>query len=272
MMPQEIPLTTTLMRRTDTPTVTPSTAAPLEVTVGSAHVRLFHEDCIAGMARHLEPGAVDVIVTSPPYNLGVSYSQYDDSGSRAEYLGWLDRWAAEVKRVLHPQGSLFLNLGSKPTDPWVPYEVLMVMRRHFALQNQIHWIKSIALLDEPARGHVKPVNSDRFLNDAHEFIFHLTPHGRTPLDKLAIEVPFADKSNLGRGDAGRTGIGGTGATSGLSPIRPSSVGTRIVRTPPPSRPTYRRSVFGYTGWRERAWYATPSWGSGIPESRAYGWG
>ena len=29
-----------------------------------------------------------------------------------------------------------------------------------------------------AVGHYKPINSDRFLNDCHEFIFHFTPQGR----------------------------------------------------------------------------------------------
>ena len=31
-----------------------------------------------------------------------------------------------------------------------------------------------------AVGHYKPINSDRFVNDCHEFIFHFTPAGRTP--------------------------------------------------------------------------------------------
>ncbi len=30
-----------------------------------------------------------------------------------------------------------------------------------------------------AVGHYKPINSDRFLNDCHEFIFHFTPQGAT---------------------------------------------------------------------------------------------
>ena len=90
------------------------------------------------MAERLAPGSVDVVVTSPPYNLGIAYSQYDDSGSRAEYLAWLGRWAGQVRRVLSSAGSLFLNMGSKPTDPWGPYDVLMVMREYFHLQNQIH--------------------------------------------------------------------------------------------------------------------------------------
>ena len=49
-----------------------------------------------------------------------------------------------------------------------------------------------------AVGHYKPINSDRFLNDCHEFIFHLTPHGATSLDRLALGVPYQDQSNIAR--------------------------------------------------------------------------
>lgn len=181
---------------------------PLRLTVGGAHLTLYLEDCLAGMER-LDPGSVDVVVTSPPYNLGVKYNKYQDNISRQEYLDWLDRWAAAVKRVLHERGSLFLNIGAKPKDPWVPFEVAEVMRRHFVLQNIIHWIKSIAiekhqvgdypgLLGDVAVGHYKPINSRRYLNDCHEYIFHLTKSGEVELDRLAIGVPYQDKSNIGR--------------------------------------------------------------------------
>lgn len=170
---------------------------------------LYNEDCIQGMPRRLEPGSVDVVVTSPPYNLGVKYSRYDDAISREEYLAWLGRWAESVKTVLAGGGSIFLNIGSKPTDPWVPFEVAAEMRKHFCLQNVIHWVKSIAIEkkdvgDYPgitgnvSVGHYKPVSGQRFLNDCHEYVFHLTKTGRVPMDRLAIGVEYQDKSNATR--------------------------------------------------------------------------
>ena len=79
-------------------------------------VRLFAEDCVAGMTRHLDPASVDCVVTSPAYNLGIKYSQYDDKIDRPEYLAWLDRWAVAVRQTLADDGSLFLNIGSKPSS------------------------------------------------------------------------------------------------------------------------------------------------------------
>ncbi|MCC6485793.1 MAG: site-specific DNA-methyltransferase [Armatimonadetes bacterium] len=161
------------------------------------------------MRNRLDTGIVDVVVTSPPYNLGIEYSQYDDTLGRAQYLDWLEVWAIEVKRTLSDSGSLFLNIGSKPKDPWVPFDVLSVMRRHFCLQNVIHWIKSISISkadvgrypgieQDVSVGHYKPINSDRFVNDCHEYIFHLTKFGDVPLDRLAIGVPYQDQSNVRR--------------------------------------------------------------------------
>jgi site-specific DNA-methyltransferase (adenine-specific) len=173
------------------------------------YLRLYLEDCISGMQRHLEDESVSVVVTSPPYNLGINYSAYDDNVSREKYLEWTDRWGREVRRVLSKQGSFFLNVGSKPSDPMVPYQILNVMCRHFVLQNVIHWVKSIAILkrevgDYPGItqdvvvGHYKPINSPRFLNDCHEYIFHFTIRGDVALDRLAVGVPYQDKSNVSR--------------------------------------------------------------------------
>ena len=85
------------------------------------------------------------MVTSPPYNLGIQYNQYQDTLSRADYLQWTNAWVAAAARVLHPEGSLFLNVGAKPTDPWTALDVAQAVRPHLRLQNIIHWVKSIAI-------------------------------------------------------------------------------------------------------------------------------
>ncbi len=171
-------------------------------------LRFFLGDCLDVFSA-LGAGAVSVIVTSPPYNLGVQYRSYDDSLPRHRYLEWTAAWIEAARRALAPRGSLFLNVGAKPTDPWTAMDVAQAARKHLELQNTIHWIKSVAIdrdaagaasgLDRDiAVGHYKPINSARFVNDCHEFIFHFTPDGRTPLDRRAIGVPYQDASNISR--------------------------------------------------------------------------
>lgn len=181
-----------------------------------ATLRFYLGDCLETFAA-LGDGRVSAIVTSPPYNLGVEYRSYRDTLSRDEYLAWTDRWISAAARALAPDGSLFLNVGSKPTDPWTAIDVAQSARRHLTLQNTIHWIKSIAIDRESAGaavelsrdlavGHYKPINSDRFVNDCHEFIFHFTPEGRTPLDRRAVGVPYQDASNIARWQSGGSNV------------------------------------------------------------------
>lgn len=166
---------------------------------------LYNEDCIAGMTTRLKPKSVDVVVTSPPYNIGIKYGAYDDKIPRKDYLAWMTEWGRSVKRVLKDNGSLFLNIGSKPSDPTVPFQVLEALSGDFKLQNVIHWVKSIyidsdsyGLKTDINVGHYKPINSPRYLNDAHEYIFHLTKTGDISLDRLALGVPYKDKTNIER--------------------------------------------------------------------------
>ncbi len=113
----------------------------------------------------------------------------------------------------------------------LPHEIVMELTfasGGFVLQNTIHWIKSITIEDrrcsrrpvgDPTRahetqpggashreaatavrsyGHFKPISSKRFLNDCHEYIFHFTKTGRVEIDRLALGVPYQDKSNIAR--------------------------------------------------------------------------
>ncbi len=141
--------------------------------------------------------SVDLVVTSPPYNLGIRYGKYSDREDRSIYLKWSAAWAQQVRRVLKPDGSFFLNIGAAPSNPMLPHEIVSQLRDFFVLQNTIHWIKSVAI-DDRTFGHFKPISSKRFLNDCHEYIFHFTKDGRVEIDRLSIGVPYQDKTNIAR--------------------------------------------------------------------------
>ena len=130
------------------PSALPNPYATLETRRGT--LRFYLADCLDIM-KILEPGSVSGIMTSPPYNLGVRYRTYKDTVPRARFLEWTDGWIAAAAHALAPKGSLFLNVGAKPTDPWTAMEVAQTARRHLQLQNTIHWIKSIAI-DKDAAG------------------------------------------------------------------------------------------------------------------------
>jgi site-specific DNA-methyltransferase (adenine-specific) len=168
----------------------------MEVTTKFADQTILIGDSLQWMAK-MDADSTDIVITSPPYNIGINYHSYNDNQPRDQYLQWLGWIGAAVRRVLKPHGSFFLNIGSTNLDPWLSLDAASAFRDHFILQNHIVWVKSISIGPDTV-GHFKPINSGRFLNQNHETIFHFTKTGRVPVDRLAIGVPFKDKSNIQR--------------------------------------------------------------------------
>ncbi|MFK7850317.1 MAG: site-specific DNA-methyltransferase [Akkermansiaceae bacterium] len=162
-------------------------------------------DCLKTLPK-LQEDQFDLTVTSPPYNLGIDYSSFKDTAPRDEFLEWCNHWTAEVKRTLKQDGSFFLNIGAAPSDPLLPHQLILNLTQGpeplFILQNTFHWIKSITIEtksgEQVSAGHFKPINSNRYVNDCHEYVFHLTKTGNVQLDRRAAGVPYQDKSNISR--------------------------------------------------------------------------
>jgi site-specific DNA-methyltransferase (adenine-specific) len=168
-------------------------------------MNLLHGDCLRVLPA-LDAGSVDLVVTSPPYNLGISYKTFKDTAPREEYLAWCRAWAAEVKRVMADDASFFLNVGAAPANPLMPHQLILALTDGdeplFVLQNTFHWIKSITIEtvkgEQVSAGHFKPINSKRYVNDCHEYVFHLTKTWNIELDRRAAGVPYVHKSNIAR--------------------------------------------------------------------------
>lgn len=184
--------------------------------------KIYHMDCLDGLPK-LQDASIDVIVTSPPYNIGKPYRTYNDGRPRGEYLHWMETIAMKSVQKLKDDGSFFLNVGGRPKEPWIATDIANRFRKHYVLQNTIHWIKSIAIpkvdvgnygtiTDDIAVGHYQPVNSTRYMSNCHEYIFHFTKTGDVPLDQLAIGVRYQDKTNIGRWKKAQQDLRGRGNT------------------------------------------------------------
>ena len=104
---------------------------------GRAIFRFYLGDSVDLLER-LAAGSVSAIVTSPPYNLGIRYRTYDDTLPRDRYLAWTGDWIARAARALAADGSLFLNVGAKPTDPWTALDVAQAARAQSETIEVIH--------------------------------------------------------------------------------------------------------------------------------------
>lgn len=70
--------------------------------------RLYHADALT--ATCVEPESVDLIVTSPPYNVEVVYGTHRDDLSYTEYLEFCSAWLQRCYDWLKPDGRLCLNI------------------------------------------------------------------------------------------------------------------------------------------------------------------
>lgn len=161
---------------------------------------IIHGDALE-VLNTLDPEFIDVVPTSPPYNIGKDYGNYKDDLPYEDYLNWMEEIAVALKRVLKPTGSIFLNIGNTCKQPFINMDVCQRFRKHLILQNDIVWVKSVSVTDKDqvrSFGHFKPIVSKRFLNQQHESVYHFTKTGENLIDRLAVGVPYEDKSNIDR--------------------------------------------------------------------------
>lgn len=158
--------------------------------------------------REMKSGSIDIVCTSPPYNIKNKYNKYKDNLPKEDYLKWMRNVFIEIKRILKNNGSFFLNICSKNKEPLLIYEIVNEFKDIFIIQNDIIWVKSICIGDDPnmSFGHYKPVNSDRFLHKTYEKIFHLTKNCDVKVDALSIGLPYKWKCNRKNRKTGTVGV------------------------------------------------------------------
>lgn len=66
-------------------------------------------DCLE-LIKQVPDGSIDLIITSPPYNIGKDYGEYDDNLETEQYHKWLSDICAELYRVIKPNGNIFINI------------------------------------------------------------------------------------------------------------------------------------------------------------------
>lgn len=74
---------------------------------------IINGDCIEKM-REIPESSIDLIVTSPPYGVGIQYDVHDDDMVWEEYVKFTYSWMEQAFRVLKDDGRIALN---------IPYEI-----------------------------------------------------------------------------------------------------------------------------------------------------
>ena len=74
----------------------------------NGQIALINEDLFA--TRAIAPASIDLIITSPPYNVDIQYNSHDDKISYEEYLAFSKRWMKRCSGWLKDDGRFCLNI------------------------------------------------------------------------------------------------------------------------------------------------------------------
>lgn len=168
------------------------------------HFRVLNGDALT-VLRTFPSESVDMCVTSPPY---WGHREYDADGIGQEatfpaYIANLTAILAEVKRVLTPRGSLWLNLGDTYRDKsliGIPWRVALnlVDEGGWLLRNDVVWNK--------VKG--APDQSKDKLRNIHEFVFHFVKQRSYHYDADAIRSKPRSSSIVNGAVVSATGVTG----------------------------------------------------------------
>jgi site-specific DNA-methyltransferase (adenine-specific) len=124
----------------------------------------------------LADGSIDLVVTSPPYNVGTRYLTDPDDRPFTEYYAMLDRVFGEVARILKPEGVVVVELADTVFFDGFLFSLAaaiaeMFHKRKFQLvERHINLVKSYEGFEQPERNW-----SQEFVarGNAHSNVHHI---------------------------------------------------------------------------------------------------
>jgi len=81
---------------------------PSRIHFQNDHFTLIHDDVLN--TRLVQDESVDLVVTSPPYNVDINYNSHKDDISYAEYLEFSQKWMRCCHAWLKDDGRFCLNI------------------------------------------------------------------------------------------------------------------------------------------------------------------
>jgi site-specific DNA-methyltransferase (adenine-specific) len=158
---------------------------------------VYHGDCLDVM-RSLPDASIKLIITDPPFQTGNiqrdSHSGVSYVDDRDDYIEWMRQCMVECRRILTPDGSIYLHLGEK-----ISYKVrYLVMDQVFGEDN---WLNTLIWsFDFGGRGkRCFPRKHDTILlyvKDPKNYIFNYNDVERLPYIAPGLVGP--EKAALGK--------------------------------------------------------------------------
>jgi DNA modification methylase len=138
-------------------------------------------DCLDVLPT-LERESVDLVVTDPPYNIGIDYGSGVKADLRDDYDLWCGRWIYWCYRALKPRGSLWIVSGQ---EHGADIDIA-IQRAGMTMRNRITWHETFGVYCHNKFGRTsRPIYYA--VKDAKRFTFN----------KSAVTVPSARQAKYG---------------------------------------------------------------------------
>lgn len=216
----ELPMLESRPEQTEHPSEKPPEAS--ENSVGEKAF-VFHGDCL-DLLRTLPDGSVQLVVTSPPYNLG---KRYEKRGDLERYLAWQAQVIDECVRVTAERGSICWQTGNYVDGgAIVPLDIALfpAFAKHgLKLRNRIVWHFEHGL------------HCSRRLSGRHETILWFTKSDDYTFELDPIRVPqkYPGKKHFKGPKAGQLSGNPLGKNPGDVWIIPNVKNNHVEKTPHP---------------------------------------
>ena len=116
--------------------------------------------------------SVDMLITSPPYNLGVEYDSYDDNLELKSYLEFLNDVWKKAYRIIKPGGRIAITIANIRRSPFIPltsYVTQQLIENGYILRGYIYWDKGFES-SSTAWGSFQSASNPVLVNDRETII------------------------------------------------------------------------------------------------------
>lgn len=133
--------------------------------------RIIQGDCVVEMGK-LPEATVDLVVTSPPYNVGIDYDSHDDRMTMEDYWKFTEQWLSNAFRLLKDDGRIAVN---------IPYEVnvqdrggrILFMSEFWTIMNKVGFkFYGLVDLDENSPHRSKTTAWGSWMSPSSPYIYN----------------------------------------------------------------------------------------------------
>ena len=131
--------------------------------------KIIQGDCLEVM-KHIPNESVDLVVTSPPYNVGIDYDNHNDSMDKLEYESWIIKRFLLCIEKLSKGGHLIIQVANTGRSPYIHLSGMISYNLKSSIRQvgEIIWNKQNTT-NNTAWGSWLSANRPS-LRDTHEYI------------------------------------------------------------------------------------------------------